>query len=179
MSRTLIVYFSRPGENYAPDGLVQLRIGYTAYAASLAESLTGADVFRIDMAEPYPEDYKACCDAAKAHLDAAARPALARWPEAGVIEECRTLILCFPNYWGTVPMPVLTFLGKYNWSGRTVLPLVTHGGGGMGRAAQDIAAAAPGALVKEGLAVPGHEAAGAKLDIQLWLTGHGVGMEED
>ena len=38
MSRTLIVYFSRPGENHSPSGTVNLRIGYTAYAASLAES---------------------------------------------------------------------------------------------------------------------------------------------
>ena len=76
-------------------------------------------------------------------------------------------------------MAALTFLEKYDWTGRTILPLVTHGGGGMGSAAADIAAAAPGALVKEGLAIPGHEAAGAKLDIQLWLTMHGVGMEEE
>lgn len=179
MSRTLIVYFSRAGENYAPGGNVMLRIGYTAYAASIAESLTGADVFRIDMAEPYDGNYRTCCAQAHAHKKANARPALAAWPEAGVIEECRTLILCCPNYCGTVPMAALTFLEKYDWTGRTILPLVTHGGGGMGSAAADIAAAAPGALVKEGLAIPGHEAAGAKLDIQLWLTMHGVGMEEE
>ena len=103
---------------------------------------------------------------------------MCRWPEAGVVEECRTLILCCPNYCGTVPMAVLTFLEQYDWSGRTVLPLITHGGGGAGSAAADIAAAAPGAEVREPLAIPGHEAAGAQLDIQLWLTMHGVGMEE-
>ncbi len=179
MSRNLIVYFSRPGENYSPEGLVRLRIGYTAYAASVVESLAGGDVFRIDMAEPYPEEYAACCDAARAHLEQNARPALARWPEPGVVEECRTLILCYPNYWGTAPMPVLSFLEACDWSGRTILPLCTHGGGGAGRSAADIAAAAPGAEVKEPLALPGHEAAGAKLDIQLWLSMHGVRMEEE
>ena len=178
MSRTLIVYFSRPGGNHSPSGIVDLRIGYTAYAASLAENLTGADVFRIDMAEPYSENYRACCGQAVAHKLENARPALARWPEAGVVEECRTLILCCPNYCGTVPMAVLTFLEQYDWSGRTILPLITHGGGGAGSAAADIAAAAPGAEVREPLAIPGHEAAGAQLDIQLWLTMHGVGMEE-
>ncbi len=179
MSRTLIVYFSRAGENSVPGGTARLRIGYTAYAASIAEGLTGADVFRIDMAEPYAEGFEACCAEAKAHLDAAARPALAAWPEEGVIEECRTLILCYPNYWGTAPMAVLCFLENFDWSGRTILPLCTHGGGGMGRSREDIAAAAPGAVVREGLAIPGHEAAGAKPDIQLWLTMHGVGMEEE
>lgn len=179
MSRTLIVYFSRPGENWSPSGIVDLRIGYTAYAASVAESLTGADVFRIDMAEPYSGNYRTCCEQAHAHKTQGARPALARWPEDGVVEECRTLLLCCPNYCGTVPMAVLTFLENYDWSGRTILPLVTHGGGGAGSAAEDIAAAAPGAEVKELLAVPGHEAAGARLDVQLWLTMHGVGMEEE
>ena len=179
MSRTLIVYFSRPGENYSPSGIVKLRIGYTAYAASVAESLTGADVFRIDMAEPYDENYRSCCGQAMAHKKANARPALAHWPEPGVIEECRTRILCCPNYCGTVPMAALTFLEKYDWSGRTVLPLITHGGGGAGSAAEDIAAAAPGALVQQPLELLGHEAAGAKLDVQLWLTMHGVGMEEE
>ena len=51
MSRTLIVYFSRPGENYSPEGIISLRIGYTAYAASLAESLTGGESVKKNAAD--------------------------------------------------------------------------------------------------------------------------------
>ena len=178
MANTLVVYYSRKGENHMPGGIQVLEKGNTEYAAEFIQKALNADIFEIDTVKPYAENYRACCGQAVAHKLENARPALARWPEAGVVEECRTLILCCPNYCGTVPMAVLTFLEQYDWSGRTVLPLINHGGGGAGSAAADIAAAAPGAEVREPLAIPGHEAAGAQLDIQLWLTMHGVGMEE-
>ena len=55
MSSVLIAYFSRAGENYTPDGIVRLRVGNTACAASLLEQLTGADVFKITPKQPYDD----------------------------------------------------------------------------------------------------------------------------
>ncbi len=178
MSKTLIVYFSRAGQNWGRDGLVDLRVGHTAVAASILEKLTEADVFKVVPAFPYPADYQDCCAVAKQQLETGARPALRAWPEQAVIDECRTLLLCSPNYCGTLPMPVWTFLEKYDWTGKTILPLVTHGGGGMANCEKDLAALCPGAILQPGIAIPGDKAAGAAFDLQLWLMSSGVPLAE-
>ena len=66
-----------------------------------------------------------------------------------------TVILIYPNWWGTLPQPLFTFLEEYDFSGKTILSLCTHGGSRMGRSEQDIAALCPGANLIEGLAVSG------------------------
>ena len=178
MSKLLIAYFSRAGENYTPNGVARLTVGNTARAASLLEALTGADVFKIEPATPYPEGYAACTAQAKAELAADARPPLAAWPQEQVIQDCRTLLLCYPNYWGTMPMPVCSFLQRYDWQGRTILPLCTHEGSGLGRSMADLAALCPGAVLGGGLAVPGHAAAGCKEQLRLWLVQNAVPLCE-
>ncbi len=178
MSKTLIVYFSRAGENWGRDGLVNLKVGHTAVAASVLEKLTDADVFKVAPAQPYPAGYEDCCAVAKAQLEAGARPALRSWPEEEVLADCRTLLLCWPNYWGTLPMPMWTFLEKYNWQDKKILPLCTHGGGGFGRGEADLARLAPGADIRPGLAVLGPDAAGAGLEMQLWLMQNGVPLAD-
>ncbi len=179
MSKTLIVYFSRAGENWGTDGPVQLRVGYTAVAASILEKLTDADVFKVVPAFPYPADYRECCAVAKAQLEAGEHPDLREWPENELIADCRTLLLCSPNYWGTLPMPVQGFLQKYDWAGKTVLPLITHGGGGMANCEKDLQRLCPGADLRPGLALPGPDAAGAALDMQLWLMENGVPLASE
>lgn len=38
------------------------------------------------------------------------------------------MLLLFPNYWGTMPMHVWTFLEKYDFTGKMIKPLCTHEG---------------------------------------------------
>lgn len=175
MSQLLIAYFTRPGEERGADGaLYTRRVGATAYAASIVERLTDGDAFKIDPAQPLPAGYEACVAAAKAQLDADARPPLAVWPQAAQLQNCRTLILCSPNYFDRLPMPVCSFLAGCDWAGKRILPLITHGGGGAGACRQDVVRLCPGAVVEQALALPAETAASAQLDIQLWLLGQGV-----
>jgi flavodoxin len=60
------------------------------------------------------------------------RPHLAS--EIDSIDEYDTIILMYPNYWGTCPMAVFTFLEKYDFTGKTILPLCTHEGSNVGSA---------------------------------------------
>jgi flavodoxin len=46
------------------------------------------------------------------------------FPES--IDDYSTVILGYPNYWGTMPMPVWTFLEHFDFSGKTILPFCTH-----------------------------------------------------
>ena len=90
------------------------------------------------------------------------------------IDEYNTVILAYPNYWGTMPMAVFTFLENFDFSGKTILPLCTNEGSGMGGSERDIKKTCPGADVKSGLAVTGSEAANAGSRVKKWLAANGL-----
>jgi hypothetical protein len=58
-SRTLLAYFSRPGENYYYGGRRNLEVGNTQVVAEMIADLATVDVYRMEAADPYPQDYEA------------------------------------------------------------------------------------------------------------------------
>ena len=86
------------------------------------------------------------------------------------IDEYDTIILAYPNYWGTMPMAVFTFLEAFDFTGKTILPLCTNEGSGMGGSERDIKKTCPGADVKAGLPITGSQAANSKVSVQKWLS---------
>lgn len=172
MAKCLIAYFSREGNNYVNGRIADLPVGNTEVAAKMAERLTGGDLFKIDPVKKYSADYDTCTQEAKRELRANARPELTSVPEG--IDSYDTVILGYPNYWGTCPMPVMAFLEKFDFPGKTIFPFCTHEGSGMGRSEGDIKRACPGAKVEKGLAVHGADVKGAESEIERWLKSYGV-----
>lgn len=168
--RTLVAFFSRAGENYTAHGIVDLPRGNGEVLASFAAVVTGGDVFRIEPVRPYPADYHRCTDVAAKEKAVAARPALIRDRDIASYER---VVLIYPNWWGTMPMPVYTFLEAHDWTGKTILPLCTHEGSGLSGTERDIARVCPGAAVAPGLAVQGSNAAEAEGDVRRWIERNG------
>ena len=136
------------------------------------KDLTGADTFKIEMKDPYSPVYMTCIDEAKEDLRTGARPELVSMPES--IDEYDTMVLAYPNYWGTMPMAVFTFLEHFDFSGKAILPLCTNEGSGMGSSERDIRRTCPGAEVKKGLAITGSAAANSKSSVERWLSANGL-----
>ena len=90
------------------------------------------------------------------------------------IDEYDTMVLAYPNYWGTMPMAVFTFLEHFDFSGKTILPLCTNEGSGMGSSERDIRRTCPSAEVKKGLAITGSAAADSKSSVERWLSANGL-----
>ena len=172
MARTLIAFFSRADENYFSGAMRYVKIGNTEIVAGIIKELIPADTFRIEMKAPYSPVYMTCIEEAKRDLRAKARPELASLPES--IDEYDTIILAYPNYWGTMPMAVFTFLEAFDFTGKSILPLCTNEGSGMGGSERDIKKACPGATVKPGLPITGSQAAGSKTSVQKWLSANGL-----
>ena len=170
--RTLIAYFSRAGENYFGGAYRYIDVGNTQVVAGQIQALTGADIFRIEMKAPYAQDYATCIQEAKWDLQANARPALTGRLDS--IGQYDTIILGYPNYWGTIPMAVFTFLEGYDFTGKTILPFCTNEGSGMGKSEADIRKAAKGAAVKGGLPITGSRVASARATVESWLKKNGV-----
>ena len=172
MAKTLIAYFSRADENYFGGAMRYVKVGNTEIVCGIIKELISADTFKIEMKEPYSPVYMTCIDEAKRDLRAKARPELVSLPES--IDAYDTVVLAYPNYWGTMPMAVFTFLEAFDFSGKTILPLCTNEGSGMGGSERDLKKACPGAAVKPGLSVTGSSAADSAGAVKRWLSANGL-----
>ena len=172
MAKTLIAYFSRADENYFGGAMRYVKVGNTEIVCGIMQELIEADAFKIEMKDPYSPVYMTCIEEAKRDLQAKARPELVSLPES--IDSYDTVVLAYPNYWGTMPMAVFTFLENFDFSGKTILPLCTNEGSGMGGSERDIRRTCPGADVRSGLSVTGSQAANAKTGLQKWLSSNGL-----
>lgn len=163
----LIAYFSRTGENYVNGTIQNLTVGNTAMAAKRIAELTDGDLFQIVPIRAYSHDYNACIAEAEEDQRRDARPELKSYPDS--LDPYDTIYLGYPNYWGTMPMCVFTFLEHFNFSGKTIQPFCTHEGSGLGRSETDIKRLCPGATVKSGLAIHGADLKKAESAIRNWL----------
>lgn len=166
MSRNLIVYYSRKGENYFPSGVKFIYKGNTEYAAEFIKKAVGGDLFEIETIKPYSESYSGCCDEAKTELNMNARPEIKDYLED--ISVYDTLFVCYPNWWGTVPMCILTFLEHYDLKGKKIVPLCTNEGSGMGSSEKDLKKYCKDAEVVRGLAIRGHKVLSSEAEIATW-----------
>lgn len=172
MAKTLIAFFSRADENYFGGAMRYVKVGNTEIVAGLMKELIDADSFKIEMKDPYSPVYMTCINEAKKDLREGKRPELKSMPES--IDKYDTIVLGYPNYWGTMPMAVVTFLENFDFNGKTILPLCTNEGSGMGSSESDIKKYAKGADVKRGLAVTGSYAADSKEDVKKWFEKNGL-----
>ena len=171
-AKCLIAYFSRPGNNYVGGSIVKLPVGNTEVVAKMIREMTGGDLFHIEPVNAYPADYTETTEVAKKELQTKARPDLARHLKTPTPYD--TVFLGYPNWWGTMPMPVYTFLEEFDLSGKTIAPFCTHEGSGLGHSVADIKKACPKSIVVEGLAVRGGEAKNAHDDVSGWLREIGI-----
>ena len=172
MAKTLIAFFSRADENYFGGAMRYVKVGNTEIVVGLMKELIEADTFKIEMKDPYSPVYMTCIDEAKKDKLSNARPELTNYLES--IDDYDTIILGYPNYWGTIPMAVATFLERYDFTGKTILPLCTNEGSGMGSSEGDVKKYAKGAEVKRGLSITGSQAADSKSAVEKWFKANGV-----
>ena len=162
----LIVYYSRKGQNYWSGSIVDLKKGNTERAAEFIQKAVGGDLFEIETVKEYSKDYMACTEEAKKELREHARPELKRYPES--IDQYDTIFVGYPNWWGTMPMCVYTFLERYDLTGKRIVPFCTNEGSGMGGSERELKKICKGATVLPGLAIHGAEAAQSERKVAAW-----------
>lgn len=163
----LVIYFSRNGENYFGGELKSIEKGNTEVIAEYIRDLTGADLFKVEPAASYPDDYMECIDVAKKEQQDDARPILKETLED--ISDYDTVYIGFPNWWGTLPMPMFTQLEQLDFTQKTVKPFVTHEGSGFGKSQKDLKKLCSGAEIKKGLSIPGADVYSADEIVKAWI----------
>lgn len=169
MNRTLIVYYSRRGENYWPGGLKNLSQGNTERVAKMIQALTGAELFQVERLQPYSASYQGCVQEAAAEAKADARPPLKENLES--LEEYDTIFLGYPNWCGTMPMVLFTFLESHDLTGKRIFPFCTNEGSGLGHSEEDLRRICPNATVGEGLSLRGSQVEESQAAVEAWVKG--------
>lgn len=133
-NKILIAYFTWAENTYvknseavdvdATSSASVLLPGNTAKMVSWIQHKGGGDLFSIKVTEPYSSDYDECLDRAADEKAQNARPALVNHIEN--MDDYDVIFLGYPNWWYTVPMPVLTFIEEYDLSDKTI-PFCAHG----------------------------------------------------
>lgn len=165
--KSLIIYYSRKGENYTSQGIQDLSIGNTEVIAKMISEITGGDLFEIKPVKEYPINYRECTAVAKDELRENARPELTEYLEN--IDKYEVIYIGYPNWWGTMPMPMMTGLEKLNFTDKVVMPFCTHEGSGMGSSESDVKKICKGAKVMKGLPIQGSYVDTAKSKVEQWI----------
>jgi len=173
-SKSLIAYFSRKGNNYVDGSIVNLPIGNTEVVAKKIQELTGSDMFEIKTVKSYPEDYTETTNVAKKELSNNSRPELTEIVDD--MDSYDVIYIGYPNWYGTMPMAVFTFLESYDFSGKTIIPYCTHEGSGLGQSVRDIKKLCPNSRVLDGLAIKGGSVNRNQNDVSAWL--HKLGISD-
>ncbi len=117
----LVVYFSATGT--------------TKDVAEKIAKITNGDIYEIVPEQPYTSDDLNWNDknsrTTKEQNDSKSRPGIASEPVS--LEGYKTIYIGYPIWWGEAPRIMDTFVEKYNFDGKTVIPFCTSGGSGIGR----------------------------------------------
>lgn len=120
--------------------------GTTKRVAEKISELTGADLYEIVPANPYSDADLNWNDRNSRTTKEMDDPNVR--PEIGSIDisldQYKTIYLGYPIWWGDAPRIMSTFVEKYNFDGKKVIPFCTSGGSGIGRSGSNLAALAGG-----------------------------------
>lgn len=138
MGKILVAYFSASGTTAKLSKRLAEAVGGDLHEIRPEVPYTGADLNWMDKKSRSSVEMQ----------DKAFRPAI-----AGKVEDMGqydTIFLAFPIWWYVAPTIVNTFLEQYDFSGKTIIPVATSGGSGMGGTNKELAPSCPGAKLKEG-----------------------------
>ena len=172
--RILIAYFSHEGENLVDDEIIDLRgkgntkIAAEALNAQLSARGCIANLFRIEPMIPYPFSYEETNARSRQEYEDGAIPLINAGPNG--FEAYEVVFLGYPNWYGTIPGPILAFLRDHDFRGKTIVPFVTHGGQRFLYSLDAIRAETEGSQLKEGFAIAAPYIASADKVIADWLA---------
>ena len=183
----LIAYFSRWGNTEYPDNVDAStsasividveRFGTTEYVARMIQETVGGDIHLIETVTPYTADFDELRDVNHNEMSNNTLPEL---KESNLdIEKYNTVFIGYPVWATDVPQAVISFLNRYDLSGKTVIPFCTHDGYGAGSSYSTIRDASKVKKTLDGLAIEAKDVPGAKDTVTSWLASIGISKQDN
>lgn len=151
--RILVAYFSHSGN--------------TRNIAAQIHAAVGGDLFEIQTVKQYNTDFETTVAEALLEQKSNARPALAA--KVADMQAYDVVFLGFPNWCGTMPMALFTFMEQYDFSGKNIVPFCTHGSSGLSNTIDDLKKLAPSSAVQKALSLHRSEVRTADAAVKTWL----------
>ncbi|MGG5373132.1 flavodoxin [Enterococcus sp. AZ196] len=166
----VVVLFSRAGENYIDGKRQMVSVGNTAILGEKISQQLTIPMYELLPLTPYSDNYDEAVQKAEEEKKTSAQVAYEKLSVD--LEQVDTIFLGYPNWWGTYPRIIATFLAEHNWQNKTIYPFITHEGSAFGSSIQDLQAACAGAEIKTGLAVRGSKTSRADTAVKNWLLSY-------
>ncbi len=152
-SKKLIAYFSYGGN--------------TKLIAEKIHNSIGGDMCRIETVIPYPDDYiETAYRIAREQHDNKIKPELKNNCD---VSKYDVIFVGTPVWWHEMAPAVKTFISENNFEGKTIVPFITHGGGGKYTITKDMKEMAKGSKVTEPLVIYQNGGTKAQQDVDNWL----------
>lgn len=155
--RILIAYFSLTGN--------------TRLIAHDIQNMVGGDLFAIETVRQYGPDFDTAVEQAREELRNHARPELQA--KVANMRDYDIVFVGFPNWVGTMPMAMFTFLEQHDFSGETIVPFCTHGTSGISDTISDLKKLNLQATIQEHIAIYRNDVRDAEATVREWLRGLG------
>lgn len=176
--KVLTVYFTRVGNSEFEEDVDAVSsaslmkdnetlVGNSQLLATMVYNAVGGELYGIQTEKKYPSAYSDTVSVAKDEMDSDEDVAL-----SGTLPELSRydmVVLVFPVWWGTIPGAVKSFLQSDDLSGKTIYPLVTHGGSGAGNSVEDIRKLCKADVSNDVLEVFDDDVANAAGAVSEWL----------
>ena len=176
--KVLTVYFTRVGNSDFEEDVDAVSsaslmkdnktlVGNSQLLATMVYNAVGGELYGIQTEKKYPSAYSDTVSVAKDEMDSDEDVAL-----SGTLPELSRydmVVLVFPVWWGTIPGAVKSFLQSDDLSGKTIYPLVTHGGSGAGNSVEDIRKLCKADVSNDVLEVFDDDVANAAGAVSEWL----------
>ena len=182
-SNILIAYFSFPLDDGVDTVTTASRtryedgsLGNTNFIARLIQSETGGDLFAVEVEENhYPTDnFESLAEIAREELDEGQRPAMRT--ELENLEDYDVIFVGYPIWWYDMPVVMYTFFDQYDFSGKTIIPFITHGGSRLSGTVETIAELEPEAQVSDqALTISRNDVEGAASEVADWVASLNLG----
>lgn len=166
-SKTLIIYFSRAGENM---NVGKIDKGNTEIMVDYIKEKTNISVYKLIPETLYPENYTQCLEVVQTERTLNITPKIKN-PITN-IDNYDTILLGYPIWLNNLPYIIETLLESLDLKGKTIYPFNTHEGSGKGNSIDDIIKCAPNSNIKDGFSLRGSYArtVQSREDINKWLN---------
>jgi flavodoxin len=152
-SKKLIVYYSLTSN--------------ADFVAGHIQALTGADVVKLIPVVPYSVEFEAAAERVNREREAGILPELTN--RIDNLADYDVIFLGTPNWFGTISNPLSSFLASHDLSGKTIVPFITFGRGGLMNTITDLKAALPNSTILEEFGVSRDDVRNSQSDISQWL----------
>ena len=173
-SKTIIIYFSRPGENY---NVGKVEKGNTEMIVEYLKELSNIKIYKIIPEQEYPENYEETLKVVQNEQSSNARPKIKN-PLID-ITKYNNILLGYPIWYEHIPNILITLLESLDLKGKVIYPFNTHEGSGSGNSISEIKKYAPNAIVKNGFALSGTDARNVESHGQIKNWFHEVITSKD